>query len=230
MPPTLVLLPGMDGTGELFSPFLASLGSDFETLIVRYPTNEVLSLAEFTALAQSKLPADKRFVLLAESFSGPIAISIAASKPKGLAGLILCATFAKNPRPMLRYLILPLGLFPLNWIPRCILSGLFLGRFATEELRTELKGVIEKVDRAVLRRRLWSTVNVDVSKELARIHIPSLYLTASEDRLVPSAAARPFGTLSTRWKIAKILGPHLLMQAVLREVAKVTRNFIENLA
>jgi hypothetical protein len=65
MPPTLVLLPGMDGTGELFSPFLASLGSDFETLIVRYPTNEVLSLAELTALAQSKLPADKRFVLLA---------------------------------------------------------------------------------------------------------------------------------------------------------------------
>jgi pimeloyl-ACP methyl ester carboxylesterase len=164
----IVLLPGMDGTGELFAGFLSSLGSEFETVIVRYPTNRAIGYGELAALTQSQLPTDRQFVLLAESFSGPIAISIAASKPKGLAGLILCASFAKNPRPMLRYLILPLGLFPLNWIPRCILSGVFLGRFATEELRTELKGVIEKVDRAVLRRRLWSTVNVDVSRELAR--------------------------------------------------------------
>jgi hypothetical protein len=27
---TLVLLPGMDGTGELFEPFIAALGDDFE--------------------------------------------------------------------------------------------------------------------------------------------------------------------------------------------------------
>src|SRR5690349_19305847 len=33
----LVLLPGMDGTGELFAPFLSALGSSWESLVFRYP-------------------------------------------------------------------------------------------------------------------------------------------------------------------------------------------------
>lgn len=132
MPPAIVLLPGMDGTGELFSPFLASLGSEFETLIIRYPTNRPLGYGELAALTQSQLPTDKQYVLLAESFSGPIAISIAASNPIGLAGIILCASFAKNPRPKLRYLMPLLAIVPPGWIPRAVLSQLFFGRFARE--------------------------------------------------------------------------------------------------
>ena len=228
MLPTIALLPGMDGTGELFSPFLASLRGDFETLIVRYPKNKVISYTELTGLAKSQLPADKRFVLLAESFSGPIAISIAASNPKGLAEVILCATFAKNPRPILRYLILPISLFPPSWIPKRILSGLFLGRFATEELRTELKGIIRKVDKAVLRMRLRSIVSVDVVHDLHRIDVPSLYLMASEDRLIPSSAVKPFQQLA-RWQIAWVTGPHLLLQSAPYEAARIAEKFIESL-
>lgn len=229
MLPTLVLLPGMDGTGELFSPLLAALDGEFDTLIVRYPTDKALGYAELTTLTQSQVPAGKRFVLLAESFSGPIAISIAASKARGLAGLILCASFAKNPRPKLRHLIVLLGMFPLRWVPTSVLSHLFLGRFATEELRGKLKAILKRVDRAVLRLRLWSIVSVDVSNELARIDVPALYLMASEDRLVPSKAATPFGQLPTNWKITKINGPHLLLQSVPGEVSIAISSFLKSL-
>ena len=34
---TLILLPGMDGTGELFSPLVKELGPDIQTVVVRYP-------------------------------------------------------------------------------------------------------------------------------------------------------------------------------------------------
>ncbi|MEZ5707665.1 MAG: hypothetical protein R3E56_22020 [Burkholderiaceae bacterium] len=34
--PTLVLLPGMDGTGDLFKPFLAVMASAFDTLVIQY--------------------------------------------------------------------------------------------------------------------------------------------------------------------------------------------------
>jgi len=91
----------MDGTGDLFAPFCAALGDEYETIIVRYPPNEILGYGELTALAQSCLPGDRPFVLLAESFSGPVAITLAAEKRNGLAGLILCASFARNPRPFL---------------------------------------------------------------------------------------------------------------------------------
>jgi hypothetical protein len=38
----LVLLPGMDGTGELFSNFEAALPSSLETVRVRYPADDTL--------------------------------------------------------------------------------------------------------------------------------------------------------------------------------------------
>ena len=34
--PTLVLLPGLDGTGTLFAPFLEARGADIPTVVERY--------------------------------------------------------------------------------------------------------------------------------------------------------------------------------------------------
>ncbi|WP_222432862.1 alpha/beta fold hydrolase [Caenimonas sedimenti] len=96
---TLVLLPGMDGTGELFAPFIAAYGG--ATQVVRYPPTAVLNYAGLEEVARSALPRGEPFVLLGESFSGPIAISLAASRPPNLLGVILCCTFARNPRPFL---------------------------------------------------------------------------------------------------------------------------------
>ncbi len=37
----IVLLPGLDGTGLLFSRFVSALGPNFETTVVRYPEDQV---------------------------------------------------------------------------------------------------------------------------------------------------------------------------------------------
>src|SRR5436309_344825 len=97
----LVLLPGMHGTGELFAEFTAALGSEHEAIAVSYPQDRPLDYAQLESIVRSRLPADRPFVILGESFSGPIAISIAASAPRGLRGIILCVSFAKNPLPRL---------------------------------------------------------------------------------------------------------------------------------
>ena len=65
----LVLLPGMDGTGELFAPFIAALGSQFPVTIVRYPETQALDYAGLEAVARALLPVGSPFVLLGESFS-----------------------------------------------------------------------------------------------------------------------------------------------------------------
>ena len=57
---------------------------------------------ELEVLVRAALPTGQRYFLLGESFSGPLAIRIAANPPAGLAGVILCGTFAKNPLPWLR--------------------------------------------------------------------------------------------------------------------------------
>ena len=134
MTPALVLLPGMDGTGLHFAPMLRALGDRLPCTVVRYP-DEPLEYAEYERIARAALPADRPFVLLGESFSGPIALSIAATKPRGLAGYILCASFASCPRPLLRLLRPLLGLLPVHHTPGALTAHFLLGRFATPELR-----------------------------------------------------------------------------------------------
>jgi pimeloyl-[acyl-carrier protein] methyl ester esterase len=73
---TLVLLPGMDGTGQLFAPFVVALGHEFNVKVVRYPTTEPMGYAELEALARAALPEEGPFVILGESFSGPVAVSV----------------------------------------------------------------------------------------------------------------------------------------------------------
>ena len=43
---TLVLLPGLDGTGDLFTNFVSALPSNLDARIVRYPADRFVSYAE----------------------------------------------------------------------------------------------------------------------------------------------------------------------------------------
>lgn len=147
---TLVLLPGMDGTGELFAPFLAALSPGCESAVVAYPTSEPFDYAQLESIVRAVLPVDGPYVLLAESFSGPIAISIAASTPSLLKGLVLCASFVRNPQPSFTGLRFLLPALPSTMVPMRILDYLLLGRFSTPALRAALAGSLRKVSSAAL--------------------------------------------------------------------------------
>ena len=76
----LVLLPGMDGTGDLFAPLLSALPPALRTIVVRYPCDRPLAMPNWRR-TRARAPQDQPFVLLGESFSGPIAAAIAARRP-----------------------------------------------------------------------------------------------------------------------------------------------------
>jgi len=76
----LVLLPGLDGTGELFEHFVNALTDQTQALIFRYPAEARLGYAELTKFVKEQLPVNEPYILLGESFSGPIAVSIAATQ------------------------------------------------------------------------------------------------------------------------------------------------------
>src|SRR5207249_6130409 len=79
---TIILLPGMDGSGSLFEDFIASLPPDVEAMVVKYPPDRALDYAELEALARAALPIQGSFLLVGESFSGPVAVALAASSPR----------------------------------------------------------------------------------------------------------------------------------------------------
>ena len=221
----LVLLPGLDGTGTMFAPLLKELG-DFETRVVRYPP----ALTSYPAClhhARTFLPADRPFLLLGESFSGPVALALAAERPEGLRALILCGTFAKNPRPGLAWTAALLRMLPARRLPRWLLRRLLLGPWATGPLLALAQTLQAELPPATLKARLLSVLAVDQTPLLGRIQVPTLALEADADRLVPPAATHWLRAHLPNLDLHRLHGPHWLLQTRPEAAAGALRGFLE---
>ncbi len=228
MPCTVVLLPGLDGTGEQFAPLVDALGKDVSTVVVRYP-DEPLDYDAHQRIAASALPRDGKYVVLGESFSGPIAISLAAQSPRGLLGCILCASFVRTPRRMLRLALPFLGLVPPQSVPSALSDFLVMGRFGTPALRQMQLDARRSVSPDAIVARLKGIARVDVSDKLRAADLPTLYMRATEDRLVPRTAGDDFLRLARAGRLVDLEGPHFLLQARPKAAAAEVRRFAEQL-
>lgn len=210
----LVVLPGLDGTATMHAEFVGALRSLFDAVsLIAYPQNRVMNYAELEVLVRAALPASIPFVLLGESFSGPIAISIAAQPPGGLVGLILSTSFARAPVRLLSAFAPLVRFAPVRSIPQALLWWWLLGRWATPPLKVALRAALDSVESSVLRARAAAAVRVDVTTVLAEISMPTLLLRATEDRLLSRAASMEILSAVRHAEIVDIAGPHLLLQA-----------------
>jgi pimeloyl-ACP methyl ester carboxylesterase len=225
----VVLLPGMDGTAALRRDFITALGRRAECIVVGYPPDCTDGYAQLEAMARSKLPSGRPYILLAESFSGPIAISIAATRPSGLIGLVLCCSFARNPRPILGSFRRLLPLFPFKLVPNGLLSSFVLGSFATAPLQSALRTVLSEIPSATIRSRVAAVMSADVSPLLPRIDIPVLYLRGAHDRLVPRSCSEQIARSIGRSEIVEINAPHFLLQTAPTPAANAVINFLKAL-
>lgn len=223
---TLVLLPGLDGTGDLFKPLIASLSPNIKTVVVRYPTTGPLDYAALETIARASIPKDEPYFLLGESFSGPIAISLAASATGQLKGLILACTFVSNPRPILARIGFLIPLLPVAHASIGLLSKLLMNGFHDVILRDELAKVSAMVSPATFQARLKAVLAVDVSQKLSKVKVPILYLRAANDLLVPPSASAIIKGLAPQTEIVEIKAPHLLLQIAAKEAALNVQMFI----
>lgn len=227
----LVVLPGLDGTARLLAGFAdaARTAGFARVATVAYPTDRTLGYRDLTALARDALPRDEAFVLLGESFSGPIAIALAAEPPPNLRGLVLSTTFAKAPVPVPASLAALARIAPVRALPTAALSFALLGRWATPALRRELRDALDTVAPAVLRARAEAAMRVDVRDRLARIHMPALCLRAARDRLLRPGAQRALCAGLADAREVAIDGPHLLLQTRTQAAADAIARFAAGL-
>jgi len=224
--PQLVILPGLDGTGMRITPFLREMECAVPVRVLKYPPDRPMGYADLELLVRQGLPQGERYVLLAESFSGPIAIRVAADPPPDLAGLILCGTFAKNPFPWLRPVRALAVRVPFKSLPRWLRAPLLWGSGDPRRAPPRAERASAGVVRAVIRRRLQEVLTVDVTTQLAVIELPTLILQPTRDRIVPRAAARLLAQRSPRAQVADIAGPHLLLQSRPAETAAAVLRFL----
>ncbi len=222
---TIVMLPGMHGTGALFAPLIAELGTGFNSVTVSYPPIEGLGYAALAEIARRSLPSEGKFIILGESFSGPIAVMLASAKPAGLVGMILCSTFISNPRPRLKWLRFLAGLAPVKLTPAFIYNFFLLGGAATPSLQSAIRDVLSQISGAALKVRMRAVLDVDVSAHMTLVRVPVLYLRARQDRLVPPNASSRITEMHPETQVVPVDAPHCLLQVAPAEAARIIKQF-----
>lgn len=223
---TLVLLPGLDGTGKLFADFIAALGPGVEAIVVSYPRDVVQDYTALEAFVRERLP-DRPFVLLAESFSGPIGVSIAAAPPPQLRGLVLCCTFAKLPFPFARWMRHLVRVAPLAVLPQSSLDFALLGGQASAPLRERFAATLKTVAPEVLKHRAQQALQVDMSGRLQAIRLPTLYLRGRRDRLIGWRAVRLLANHMPALRVSDFDAPHFLLQVQAAAAAVSVAEFVQ---
>lgn len=225
---TLVLLPGLDGTGLLFERLVSVLPPDLSICVVQYPSKVPLSISDYAAIAVRQMPAG-RIILLAESFSGLIALHLLRERLVSPERVIFVASFGSSP---LRYLYKLSALFltlakTSKYFPKALWRYFCIGSNATDADISWLKAALVQVEPAVIAHRLRM---VALSKPIKNslIEIPAFYLRANEDRLVPQSAMEELSKPFKKLNIFHINGPHFLLQAMPTECAEIIASIVRD--
>jgi pimeloyl-[acyl-carrier protein] methyl ester esterase len=218
--PTLVLMPGLDGTGLLFERFVSALPPNIRTCIIEYPRG-ALPLEEYAAVVSGRLPAG-RVVLLAESFSGIVALYLLRKNHALAEKVIFVASFGRTPRRYLRLLLLffPALAWSIPLIPNATWRFFCLGAGATPEDVARLKAVLAQVNPNVVAHRLKLVASAKIADD-PPVAVPAYYLQAEGDRLVPRSAAEHLRKLFSHFTLLRVPGPHFLLQASAIECAQL---------
>ena len=226
----VLLLPGMDGTGLLYLRLVQALPKAWRTTVLDYPADVIVGYEELL-LQVSSLAPERPFLLVAESYSTPLAISFAATHPKHLKGVVLCAGFAFSPlvgwKKFCASLVSPvLFRLPLNdWVLRRFL----IGEGGVPALVEEVRDAIASIRPSVLAARLQEILKCDVLMDLRNVAVPMLYLQASHDRLIGDESLAAMKRCRGDLIVQKITGPHLLFQREPEKAANAIEFFVRSL-
>jgi pimeloyl-ACP methyl ester carboxylesterase len=213
-PGAAILLPGIDGGGRLFAPLLAAEPRGLRAEVVSYPPDVALGYDELLPLVRARLPRRGRFLLLAESFSGPLAVRLAAERPRGLAALVLAATFLRAPlNPLLHPVrgLVGASFFGLP-MPAAVVRWFMAGPDAPDAIVREVQRAVAAVRPEVMAHRAAAALQVDAREDLARVEVPVLVLAPTRDRLIRMDRGEEVRRVLPDAEVAELEAPHMILQ------------------
>lgn len=213
-----LLLPGMDGSGELYAPLVRAISNSSQhandpIAVARYSPRLPMNYAQLLPVVAAQMPAGK-FTVVAESFSGPLAIALAAKCPERVERVVLSCTFVANPYPWLAAFTAFVPWMPLLPTPLTAFFGaeMLFNQYNSQTNRDLLQRALSSLTTEVMRARQQAVLTCDVRESAKCCYQPMLYLQAQEDRVIPPAAADALLAVRPTTKLVKLPGPHCLLQ------------------
>jgi pimeloyl-ACP methyl ester carboxylesterase len=208
---TLVLLPGLDGTGILLAPLVRHLPEWIRPVVIQYPHKGTNSYEEIIEFVETQVATLERFAVLGWSFGGPLALMLANRRPSHVCAVILCATFVTPPLP---------HLIPYRWLARAPIIGairafrrirFLIAGFAEPELRRAKAKLWNTIGARVLAARSRAVMKVDARAQLKMCHAPLMYLASTHDKVVRKTSRDEVLAIAPQTKVCEIEGPHLAL-------------------
>ena len=218
----LILLPAFDGTGAMFRPFLEQLGGGFDALPVAYPEAGPQDYDLLARYVEERLIGDQEYLVLGESFAGPLAYALATRPGGKCRGAVFVATYLTNPSPGV---LKVLAALPAKWVSffvsrAWVMGKIALSRNADRDVARAIAANFGSVDPGAIRRRL-QTIGGLGPRPAGEVPLPCLYIQASKDKLVPAGRLADFQALCPDLEVHRVDGGHFIVQEAPAECARI---------
>ncbi|MGE3800226.1 MAG: alpha/beta hydrolase [Candidatus Kapaibacterium sp.] len=233
--PLLILLPGLDGSVELYEHFCERMRGELEGIVIGYPANYYLDLESLVEYAEARIPGTRPIILMGVSFSGPVAARLLKRRKRNYVAAIFCTTFLTSPHPVLTRLasILPTNIFSYSLKITSIVRLFFYEKKSPLNLIQQFQEANAKLSPHVMGQRIVSLTQVDERSSLRGVEIPCCYLQAENDRIVPAGALKAFylsaeSDSTSRYSLCllTIAAPHALLQCKPEESWDAIKGFL----
>lgn len=220
------MIPGIDGTGMLYSPLQQAMGYRCRTTVL--PFQDEVTLEEYIESFSAQLP-KHRVLLLAESFSGPIALGLLAKFPGRFQAAILSAAFARSPYSSFLGMgtLISKGLFGNTSLENLLLRKFCTNSDVPENVQKIIQDLSSQIPPEVIKKRLHIMDTFDARPLLHKISAPVLYLAGLKDRFVNASLRAELFENIPRICFKGIDGPHLLLQAQSEACTNTIMNFLD---
>ena len=225
----LILLPGLNGTSDLFSAFLDELPVTLKPIVIEYPKDQLLSYDQLLVYVKEFIPKNEDYYILGESFSGPLAVLLAYEADSYLKGLIFVSSFIKNPKKCPKFYQKMAEIIPLKKMPLDFLSRFLLGIGGDLKMKQALVSVLKEISDEVFIFRLNEILKVDVTEKFKKINIPCLYLRAKYDYLVPQKSLEHILSYNQKVLVSYVATTHFLLQNKPKFASHEIEKFICNI-
>jgi pimeloyl-ACP methyl ester carboxylesterase len=204
----------MDGTGELFHRQVPGLSRSFRvaTYALRNdaPSMDVL-VGDLARTIEAVDPLERRAIVVGESFGGALALSLALTAPERVRALVVLNSFP-HFTPQLRLRLAHWGLSVVPWGAMGLVRRLTAFRMHSRHTHAEeirrFMALTARASHSGYLNRLRLLREYDVRHRLREIPVPTLFLAADEDHLVPSVAEARFMAARVPGSLVRVLAGH----------------------
>lgn len=212
--PPVILVPGMNGSGELFYQQLPRLQRSYRavTYSLRDDAESLSVLASDLAhIIDTISPDDRRAIVIGESFGGAVALTTALEQPDRVAALVILNSFPHFD-PQFRLNLAIAGIRAIPWGAMTLVRRATAFRLHSRHTHgaevNRFLALTARATRAGYLNRLRLLRHYNVRHRLHEIRQPTLLLAAELDHLVPSVVEGRFMADRVPGSVLRILAGH----------------------